>query len=698
MNKLLTHSAILCLIMLSSTGQNDTKSTTYDSPNIIFHFPDKLGTNVNFSIDDMEEYGMNVIYTGLTETVNTCSWSSPLGNIAIQTDTLITDIENIADYDAFVILSSPWWDGVPYRDLMNSSAFIQMVKDAFESEVTIWATCAGVRVLAKADIINGLDVTGRANFQAEYINAGANYLGPDIMPVTDHHVITSTRGMYFHQENMEAIIQELVQSERMAPLQKSNDLIEHNSVVENTNVIWAKTFGGYDSDAGKDIINTSDGGFAIAGYSWSAGNGKSDMLLIKTDENGNVEWNKTFGGAGWEYAYSLIELSSGDLVFAGYTTSEGAGKMDFYVVKTDADGNEIWSKTFGGENIDVVFDIIETSDGNLVAFGYTGSFDVDMNDFYAVKIDMDGNEIWSKTYGGEQIETGRKVIENHNGEYMFLGSTGSYGAGNRDVYLICTNTNGEDIWKKTYGTDAYNCAFDMIEVNNNGYAIVGHSDVHGTELLDVYYVRTDSAGNETLSKRFESELKFYDYGKSIIQTKQGYIAICGATKTKATRANDIYMMVINENAEIMWEQIIGKEGSEWSTAFCETSDGNFAVVGHTNSEGEGRFDAYLLKVQNPYVSINSISPNDTYLMPVIPNPANNSAYLNINVGIKDNATIEIYDNTGKRIKSYCDLTPGNNSIVWNCVDENNTKVSAGIYHVLLSSNKTMQAQKVVVCN
>ena len=281
-------------------------------------------------------------------------------------------------------------------------------------------------------------------------------------------------------------------------------------------------------------------------------------------------------------------------------------------------------------------------------------------------------------------------------EYMFLGSTGSFGLGNRDIYLICTNASGEEIWTKTYGTDGYNCAFDMIEINNNGYAIVGHTDVHGTEFLDVYYLKLDAEGNEVLTKRFESEYKFYDYGKSLIQTSQGYIAICGATKVKADRSNDIYMMIIDDEAEILYEKVIGNTGSEWSTSLCETADGNFAVIGHTNSEGEGKFDALLLKLQNPYVSINSISPHDSYFLPVSPNPTADFIDLNFIVGINENAAIQIFDNSGKPIFVSNDFSSGRHFLRWNCSDLNSKKVSPGIYHIVLSSNHKVQAQKLVI--
>lgn len=684
---------VILFVLPKSFAQQEAES---DLPKLLFHLPNKLGANFNFNLDDIEEYGLQVTFSGLTEEINTCSWSNPLGNISLNSDTLITEIDDITDFDAIVIQPATWWDGNAYADLLNNNEFLQLLKDAKENDLSIWATCAGVRVLAEADIIDGVNITGRDNYAAEYTNAGANYWGKDIMPVIDQNIITSTRGMYFHYENSEALIQDLESKAKSKPIRKKNSIKSHFKNPKNSNVIWESTIGGISSDGGKDIIQLIDGSFVISGYTWSSGNGCSDMMLVKVNQSGELIWSKTFGGNGWEYAYSVIELAQGGFVLAGYTTSEGEGKKDFYVVKTDAEGNEIWAKTFGGSKQDIAKDIIETKDGNLLLVGYTESFNSAENNFYVLKLDQEGNEIWSKTFGGSEAEMGRKVIENHNNEYLFLGSTGSYGAGNRDIYLICTDEAGNELWTQTYGDNSYNCGFDMIEINNNGYAIVGHTDVHGTELLDVFYVRTDSMGNQINSKRFESEYKFYDYGKSIFQTSQGYLAIGGVTKTKASRANDIYFMIIDENADLLWEEVIGGEGSEWSTAMCETKDGNFAMIGQTNSDGDGKFDAYLVKLQNPYVSINSIKPTDTRLLPIIPNPASYYANLNLVVANNETAQLNIYDNQGNSIKSISNINPGRHSLRWNCTDNNNNRLLAGIYHIVLKSNSTQTSKKLII--
>ena len=168
--------------------------------------PDKLGANFNFSIDNFEDFGWSVTWAGLSETVSTCQWSLPLGHVPISVDTLIDDIDYISYWDVIAIMPASWRTGNAYEDLLNSPKVMALLRQANENDLIIWATCAGVRVLAAADILNGVHITGKAIFQSEYLTAGAIYLGENIPPVIDGNIITSTRGMYYHYQNTNSII------------------------------------------------------------------------------------------------------------------------------------------------------------------------------------------------------------------------------------------------------------------------------------------------------------------------------------------------------------------------------------------------------------------------------------------------------------------------------------------------------------
>ena len=165
---------------------------------------------------------------------------------------------------------------------------------------------------------------------------------------------------------------------------------------------FAKTYGRTKYDYASSVQQTSDGGYIVAGYTGSFGAG-GDIFLIKTDASGNVIWAKTYGGTGYEEAFSVQQTSDGVYIVAGYTYSFGAGCRDIFLIKTDANGNVQWAKTYGGTDYDRASSVQQTSDGGYIVAGYTESFGVGGSDVFLVKTDANGNIQWAKTYGGQVL-------------------------------------------------------------------------------------------------------------------------------------------------------------------------------------------------------------------------------------------------------------------------------------------------------
>jgi hypothetical protein len=154
--------------------------------------------------------------------------------------------------------------------------------------------------------------------------------------------------------------------------------------------MWSQTYGGADQEVAHSLVETSDGGYALAGYTNSSGAGHDDFWLVKTDANGNMEWNQTYGGVESDVANSLVETSDGGYALAGWTASFGAGDNDFWLVKTDANGNMEWNQTYGESEEEVAYSLVEASDGGFAIAGYTGSFGAGEADFWLIKTDEYG--------------------------------------------------------------------------------------------------------------------------------------------------------------------------------------------------------------------------------------------------------------------------------------------------------------------
>jgi hypothetical protein len=203
------------------------------------------------------------------------------------------------------------------------------------------------------------------------------------------------------------------------------------------NVLWTKTIGGSSEDVANSIIQSSDGGYVVAGGTKSFGAGGWDMYVVKLDSSGNVLWTKTIGGSSEDVANSIIQSSDGGYAVAGKTSSFGAGFDDMYVVKLDSWGNVQWTKTIGGSGWDVAHSIIRSSDGGYAVAGWIYPYDM-----YVVKLDSWGNVQWTKTIGGSHhIDLAYSIIQSSDGGYAVAGRTESFGVGYRDIYVVKMDAN-----------------------------------------------------------------------------------------------------------------------------------------------------------------------------------------------------------------------------------------------------------------
>jgi len=366
------------------------------------------------------------------------------------------------------------------------------------------------------------------------------------------------------------------------------------SACNRTSPPFCKAIGGPESEEGNSLIQTSDGGYAIAGYTKSFGAGNYDVYVIKLDANGNLQWTKTIGGPESEEGNSLIQTPDGGYVIAGSTRSFGAGEADVYVVKLDAKGNLQWTKTIGGLNRDWSSSLIQTSDGGYAIAGHTESFGAGEADVYVVKLDAKGNLQWTKTIGGKYTDAGLSLIQTSDGGYAIAGHTESFGAGGEDVYVVKLDANGNLQWTKTIGGKYADAGLSLIQTSDGGYAIAGSTRSFGEGRGDVYVVKLDANGNFQWTKTI-GEL-YSEEGYSLIQTSDGGYAIAGATKSFGAGGEDVYVVKLDANGNLQWSKTIGGKSDEKGYSLIQTSDGGYVIAGYTKSFGAGETDVYVIKL------------------------------------------------------------------------------------------------------
>ena len=313
-------------------------------------------------------------------------------------------------------------------------------------------------------------------------------------------------------------------------------LIKTNSTGDT---LWTRTYGDSLNDYGRSAQQTTDGGYIFAGYSNSFG-ASYDYYLIKTNSTGDTTWTRTYGGIGTDYGMWVQQTTDGGYIIAGATDSYGAGSRDFYLVKTDSIGDTLWTRTYGGIDMEYCYNVRQTTDGGYIAAGYTTSYGAGGRDFYLVKTDSNGDTLWTGIYGGIDYDYGMGVQQTTDGGYIFTGYTNSYGAGGYDFYLIKTDSAGDTLWTRTYGGTETERPNEVQQTTDGGYIVAGYTNSFGLVLYDVYLIKTDSAG-DTLWTLTCGGIES-DYAMSVQQTTDGGYIVAGYTYSYGAGNRDIYLI------------------------------------------------------------------------------------------------------------------------------------------------------------
>ncbi|PXF53942.1 MAG: hypothetical protein C4B56_00630 [Candidatus Methanophagaceae archaeon] len=320
---------------------------------------------------------------------------------------------------------------------------------------------------------------------------------------------------------------------------KSSDalLVKTSSSGEQT---WAKTFGGVSHDQAYAVQQTSDGGYILAGITFSPGNGL-DAWLVKTDSNGNELWDRTFGHSDQDWAYAVQQTSDGGYILAGATLSYGAGSEDAWLVKTDSEGNELWNMTFGGVEYDEARAVQLTPDGGYILAGVTLSYGAGKKDAWLVKTDSEGNELWNMTFGGASSDAALAVQLTPDGGYILAGVTLSYGAGNEDAWLVKTDSKGNELWNMTFGGASNDEAWAVQPTPDDGYLFTGRTGSYGAGNADAWLFKTDSGGEELWNMTFGGT--GYDDSRAIQQTADGGYILAGSTFSFSSDSSSDFWLI-----------------------------------------------------------------------------------------------------------------------------------------------------------
>lgn len=307
----------------------------------------------------------------------------------------------------------------------------------------------------------------------------------------------------------------------------------------NGDSLWSRVFIGRDGDECEYVSEASDGGYILAGWTWSFGAGKSDFWLIKINANGDSLWSRTFGGKSYDKLYSAIETSDGGYILAGSTCSFAKEHRDFWIVKTDAYGDSLWSRTFGRpEVVSVCRSVQQTLDDGYILAGYNGVAPTGPGDAWIIKTNSKGDSLWSRTYKGLVLEDFVSALQTNDGGYILAGTTEST-TGSIDILLIKMDANGDSLWSCVLGGSSSEICSSIQQTSDSGY-IIGGSIYYPKRKQDFLLVKTDAYGESLWNRTFGGS--GWDNCKCIQQTSDGGYILAGSTGSFGAGNGDFWLV------------------------------------------------------------------------------------------------------------------------------------------------------------
>lgn len=377
-------------------------------------------------------------------------------------------------------------------------------------------------------------------------------------------------------------------------------------------IVWNKTYGELKDEVVKSLIRLPNGNYVISGYLNSSDN--YDIMLMCFAPNGTSLWNQTFGYEEDDYGFEVIQCTSGGIALAGRITNTTAlhDNNDAILIRIAANGTQIWNQTYSGPEQtptsitdDRIYSVVECTNGDFVLAGVTTITDEGSN-VWLVRVDSTGYLLWSRTYHNWDIDRCFEphcLVQNNNGGFTIAGYTYNSTQSN-DVWLIRTNAVGSVIWNHTYGaTDEYQRPYGLVKCAPDGYALIAANKTTGGLYTDAWIIRTDGGGNELWNQTYGGEES--DGGSQIIEMPDGGFTFVGATHSFDMGQGDIWLVRTNANGSILWNHTIATPYGESGVSFVYEGNGIYTIAGHHNPVGNVGSVIWLLQVK-----VNIITPDD----------------------------------------------------------------------------------------
>lgn len=454
--------------------------------------------------------------------------------------------------------------------------------------------------------------------------------------------------------------------------------------------LWTRTFGGSSTEWGYSVQQTTDGGYIITGFTSSFGAGAGDIWLVKTDASGDTLWTRTFGGSSAEWGYSVQQTTDNGYIITGSTISFGTGSSDLWLIKTNINGDILWTKTYGGISGDVGRYVQQTTDGGYIIAGNTqmGWY---ASNVWLLKTNSYGDTLWTKIFGVLGYNEGYSVQQTTDGGYILIVRQ-SIGINN--FWLIKTDANGDSLWTRTYGGINSDKGESVRQTADGGYIITGSTSSYGAGERDIWLIKTDSNGDMIWNRTYGGS-NYEEGGHSVQQTTDGGYILIGATTSFGEVEGDIWMIKTDSDGDTLWTKTFGGSDRDEGLAVQQTTDGGYIFIGMTRSFGAGSNDIWLIKTAPDITGIgrSEVQPVSFTLHQNYPNPFNPATTIEFTIAQSGFVKLKVHNILGQEVATLLEAHKPAGQYV---VNFDASQLTSGIYYYTLTVGDFTQTRKMVL--
>ena len=453
--------------------------------------------------------------------------------------------------------------------------------------------------------------------------------------------------------------------------------------------VWSRTYGLAGEDDGQSLWPTPDGGFIVVGGLDSEPS--LNAWMIKCDANGDSMWSREFGGTLAHRAYDIKPTADGGYVIAGQANDFPGG--DFLLIKTDANGTEEWRRHYGGTFREEARAVFQAGDGGFVIAGETQTFGSGESDFWIVRTNANGDSVSSRTFGGPLADLCYDMAPGGDGSILLAGTSYSYGAGNVDIWLVKVGANGYSLWIRTFGSFIGDQCYDIALTTDGSLLLAGQTQGFGASAVDFWLVQMTSDGDSLWSRRYGGSS--FDMCQSLWINADGTRVLAGRSQSFGAGDYDFLIIKTSATGDSLWSRTFGGPASDVAWSVVRTIDGGYVAAGTTESYGEGVSDIWLAKIaaEPPNNADDFILQASSFSLTAYPNPFNATTQIRFDVPQTAHVELRIYDVQGRLVDELASrmFEAGSHSVSYDAGNR-----ATGMYIVKMTSGEFSSAQKVML--